>query len=131
MFFWGFGVSAIFGPAGAALSLLPPPLLPICVAITATMPATSTTAASTSSQRLKRREDKAVWTTFTAILSVDEEIAVRLDGQKPGVSAHVPQTLRSPSHISPIVTYAFAASTSGGIRLSRSRPAACFSRATA
>src|SRR6185295_14127697 len=77
MLFWGFGESEIAGPVGFAFSVLPL-LLPICVARMATMPAASTTAPSTSNQRLKRRDDSALWTTFTAIVIVDAEIGVRL-----------------------------------------------------
>src|SRR5438067_2581307 len=79
MFFWASSRPEIVGPVGFAFSagallLLPPPL----VAMIAMIPAASTTAASTNSQRLNRREDRAFWTTFTAIRSVDEKTGVRV-----------------------------------------------------
>src|SRR5438034_2136680 len=81
MFFWASSRPEIVGPVGFAFSagallLLPPPTL---VAMIAMIPAASTTAASANSQRLMRRDDRAFWTTFTAILSVDEEKALRLE----------------------------------------------------
>src|SRR3954453_23435501 len=79
-FFWASSRPEIVGPVGFAFSagallLLPPPTL---VAMIAMIPAASTTAASTNSQRLNRREDRAFWTTFTAIRSVDEKTGVRV-----------------------------------------------------
>ena len=51
--------------------------------------------------------------------------------QKTGVSRQTPQTSRSASHISPIVTYARDASTISGIRLPSSFAASSFSAASA
>src|SRR5436190_23590206 len=79
MFGGAFAISLIAGPVGFGFAFsageLPPPTL---VAMIAMIPAASTTAASTNSQRLNRREDKAFWTTFTAIRSVDEKTRVRV-----------------------------------------------------
>src|ERR1043166_7537204 len=83
MFFSASSRPEIVSPVGFAFSagallLLPPPS-PALVAMTAMIPAASTTAASTKSQRLNRREDRAFWTTFTAIMSVDEKPASELE----------------------------------------------------
>ena len=51
--------------------------------------------------------------------------------QNTGVSRQTPQTSLNASHISPIVTFAFDASTIGGIRLRSSYAASCFSRVSA
>src|SRR5512133_883881 len=82
MFFWASSRPEIVGPVGFAFSagalLLPPPP-PTLVAMTAMIPAASTTAATTKSQRLTRREDRAFWTTFTAIRRVDEKTGFELE----------------------------------------------------
>src|SRR5207247_5762999 len=60
-----------------------------------------------------------------------EALRARNSRQKTGVSFQTPQTSRRASHISPIVTYAFAASMIGGIRFRSSWAASSFSRASA
>src|SRR4029450_12520554 len=72
MFFWFFSSLLIGGPVGLAFSVVPL-LLPTLVTRIAMTPATRTRAPSTSNQRLNRRDDSALWTTFTAITIVDDE----------------------------------------------------------
>ena len=58
-------------------------------------------------------------------------VAISGFAQKTGVSRQMPQTSLRASHISPIVTYAFEASTIGGIRFRSSCAASSFRRASA
>src|SRR5437016_4571536 len=78
MFFSAFSSALIGGPVGLAFSVVPL-LFPTLVTRIAMAPATRTRAPRTSSQRLKRRDDSALWTTFTAIRIVDAGTAVRLE----------------------------------------------------
>src|SRR5215475_13911833 len=100
MFFWPSSRPRIVGPVGFAFSagalLLPPPP-PTLVAMIAMTPAARTTAAATSSQRLNRREDKAFWTTFTAIRRVDEKTGFELEDR--GLGPRAPNISEGVAHL--------------------------------
>src|SRR6476620_6259302 len=71
MFGCAFGAAAIGGPVGEVFSVLA--VLPNCVRRMAIAPAIRTTAPITISHLLKRRDEIAELTTFTAIRIVDDE----------------------------------------------------------
>src|SRR6185295_4773356 len=88
MFFCPLAIWGIAGPVGLAFSFVPL-LLPTLVTRIAMMPAARTRAPTTSNQRLKRRDDRAFWTTlaFTAIRIVDAGNRVRLEDWRLGPGA--------------------------------------------
>jgi hypothetical protein len=71
MFACAFAGGAIGGPVGAVFSVLA--VLPNWVTTIARTPATRTTAPITIAHLLKRRDEIAELTTFTAIRIVDDE----------------------------------------------------------
>src|SRR5262249_5286915 len=95
MFFCAASSWRIGGPVGFTFSaddlLLPPPTF---VTMIAMIPAARTIAATTKIHRLTRREDRALWTTFTAIRRVDEKTGFELEDRCLGPRApDVPQRI--------------------------------------